>query len=109
VFCCQGFGNLVSNVGERGMSVAISRKPGGFRFELQSRAVTKSGEDLLSKQQARLTIEGDIGPNVTLSSAIVLSFCPFCGTSVRKLFSPSTLRSLSDLADRHREYSIGVV
>jgi hypothetical protein len=90
------------------MSVAMSREPGGFRFELQSRAVTKSGEDLLSTQQARLTIEGDIDPNVTLSTAIVLSFCPLCGTSVRKLFSPSTLRSLSDLADRHRQYSIGV-
>ena len=57
-FCCQGFGNLVANAGERGMSVTISRKPGGFRFELQSRAVTKCSEDLLSTQQAQLTIAG---------------------------------------------------
>ncbi|MBR1330235.1 hypothetical protein ABIA00_007340 [Bradyrhizobium ottawaense] len=89
------------------MSVAISRKPGGFRFDLQSRAVTKSGEDLLSTQRARLRIEGDVA-NVTLSSAIVLSFCPFCGTPVHKLFTPSTLRGLSDLAERHSEYSMGV-
>ncbi|MBR1177691.1 hypothetical protein JQ617_27290 [Bradyrhizobium sp. KB893862 SZCCT0404] len=46
--------------------------------------------------------------NVTLATAIVLSFCPFCGTSTRKLLRPSTLRDLSDLAERHSQYSIGV-
>jgi hypothetical protein len=54
MYCCDGFKNLISNAGQRGISaLVINKPPGRFRFNLQSRAVTKEDEVRLSQKELR--------------------------------------------------------
>jgi hypothetical protein len=60
MFCCDGLKNLIGNAGQRGVSVRVYERPGGFRFNLQARAVSKETELKYSQTPAPLPIEGNI-------------------------------------------------
>jgi hypothetical protein len=100
MFCCDGLQNLVDNAGRQGMSVLVYENLGTFRFNLQSRAVTKDTETLLSQEPIPLPIEG----NICLSVNIGLKFCPFCGTALQTLISGSTQRRFEALAEKHKNF-----
>jgi hypothetical protein len=82
------------------MSVLVYENLGTFRFNLQSRAVTKDAETLLSQEPIPFTIEG----NICLSVNIGLKFCPFCGTALQTLISASTQRRFEALAEKHKDF-----
>jgi hypothetical protein len=100
MFCCDGLKNLMDNAGERGMSVLVYERPGGFRFNIQARAVSKETELRYSQTPPRLPIEG----NVTLASNIGLNYCPFCGTELKTLVTPSTRKQFEGLANEHKRF-----
>jgi hypothetical protein len=99
MFCCDGFRNLIGEAGQRGMSVLVYERPGGFRFYLQSRAVSKTDEVRLAEIRAPLPVEG----NITLAATMAVRFCPICGTELRRLVTPSTLRKFRALAEDHKK------
>ena len=100
MFCCEGLKNLAENAGQRGMSVLVCENRGKLQFNLQSRAVSKDDEVLLAQRPTPLPIEG----NMSLSVSIGLKFCPFCGTTLQTLVTPSTQRHFEALAKRHRDF-----
>src|SRR5262245_16865602 len=100
MFCCDGLKNLVGNAGQREISALVYESPGGFRFGLQFRAVSRRDELLISKKQTPIEIEG----NITLSAVIGLRHCPFCGTNLLTLVTPATRGRFEALAEEHREF-----
>jgi hypothetical protein len=100
MFCCIGLKNLIESAGQRGISVLVHERSGGFRFSLQSRAVSKEAEVLLSENPTPLPIKG----NVTLSANIGLNFCPFCGTNLQTLVTPLTRGRFEALAVEHKRF-----
>jgi len=98
MFCCDGLKNLIASAGERGMSVLVYERPGGFVFNLQARAVSKEAEVRYSQTPPRLPIEG----NITLATNIGLNYCPFCGTELKTLVTSSTLKQFETLANEHK-------
>jgi hypothetical protein len=108
MFCCEGFKNLINNAGQRGVSaLVIYNAPGRFRFELQSRAVTREDELLLSQTQMPGSLLLHNHPpqieHVALTANIRVNYCPCCGTKLQKLVTFSTKRSFEALADEHKK------
>jgi hypothetical protein len=99
MFCCVGLENLIGNAGQRGISVLVYERPGGFLFSLQGRAVTKDVETFLSQNPTPLPFEG----NMDISANIGLSYCPFCGTKLQTLITSSTKKRFEALAEKHKE------
>jgi hypothetical protein len=89
--------NLIESAGQRGMSVLINQTSGGFRFSIQSRAVSSEDEALISGTPTPLPIEG----NMTISASIGLNYCPFRGTNLQKLVRSSTKKHFQALAEKH--------
>jgi hypothetical protein len=100
MFCCDGLKNLIGNAGQRGMSVLVYEKRGGFRFNLQARAVPKDVEVRFSETPTPLPIEG----NITLSTNIGLNYCPFCGVELKTLVTSSTGKRFEMLANEHKRF-----
>jgi hypothetical protein len=100
MYCCQGLKNLIGAVGQRGLSVVVHEKP--FGFSLQSRAVSPEDLSRLSQEPTPLPIPG----HVTLVASMRLSYCPFCGTKLRRLVPASNLRRFQALVERHKELVI---
>jgi hypothetical protein len=101
MFCCQGFENLIGNVGQRGISALVYDTARGFRFSLQGRAVSKEDELFLTQNPSagRLPIKG----NMSLSANIGLNYCPFCGRVLQALINPSTKKRFEALAEEHKK------
>jgi hypothetical protein len=99
MFCCEGVKNLIGNAGQRGMSVLVYERPGGFRFNLQARAVSKEAELRFSQAPAPLPFED----NVSLATNIGLNYCPFCGTKLKALVTSSTQKQFEKLANEHKK------
>lgn len=62
MFCCVGLKNLIGTAGQRGMSILVSKTPRGFRFNLQSRALSREAELYLTRVPTPLLplpIQGD--------------------------------------------------
>ena len=100
--CCVGLKNLIGNAGQRGMSVLVYETPRGFRFNLQSRAISREAELHLTRVPAPLPIEGH--NNMTISVNVGLNYCPFCGTKLQSLVSSSTKKHFEALAEEHKKF-----
>jgi hypothetical protein len=101
MFCCDGFKNLIGDAGQRGMSVLVYQTfSGEFRFALQSRAISMEAEILLTQTPTTLPIKG----NMTISANIVLNYCPFCGSKLRRLVTRSTKKHFQALAAEHKSF-----
>ena len=100
MFCCEGFKNLIGNAGQPGMSVLVYEKQGGFRFNLQARAVSRDAELDFSRTPVPLPVKG----NVLLSINIGLNYCPFCGTELKSLVTASTKNHFETLAEEHKRF-----
>ena len=99
MFCCDGFKNLITDAGQRGMSaIVLNERPGGFRFILQARAI--SAEDVLRLSQTPVPIVPPLSSedNVTLADSIALTYCPFCGTHLQTLVTRATWKRFESLA-----------
>jgi hypothetical protein len=108
MFCCEGFKSLINNAGQRGVSALVMRSASGrFRFDLQSRAVTREDELLISQTQMPGSMRLHNHPaqveHVALAANIHLNCCPFCGTKLQNLITSSTKRSFEALADEHKK------
>jgi hypothetical protein len=100
MFCCDGLKNLIGNAGQRGLSVLVYQTNAGFRFNIQSRAISMEAEALLTQTPTPLPIKG----NMTISANIGLNYCPFCGTKLQKLLKKSTLEKFEALAEEHKSF-----
>jgi hypothetical protein len=98
MFCCDGLKNLIGNAGQRGMSALVYERSGGFRFNLQARAVSKEAGLQYSQTPASLPIEG----NISLAINIGLNYCPFCGRELKMLVTSSTRKRFEALANEHK-------
>ncbi len=102
MFCCQGFQNLIGEAGQRGMAALVHSRADGFKFYLESRAISKAEEEHLSKNpEPRPDFGARLDPNVTLSCAIQLIHCPLCGTRLQSLIRRSTRQAFEQLAQEH--------
>jgi hypothetical protein len=105
MFCCVGLKNLIGTAGQRGMSALVYKTPRGFRFNLQSRALSREAELYLTRVPTPLLplpIQGD--KNMTVSVNIGLNYCPFCGTKLQTLVTWSTKKHFEALAEEHKKF-----
>jgi len=95
-FCCQGFQNLISNAGKRGLAAIVVRRPlARLDFLLQGRGVAYEDEASLGPNHplpVRLTISANLG----------LQYCPFCGYRLQKLIEKSP-EPFEALAKEHQK------
>ena len=101
MFCCQGFQNLIGEAGQRGLAALVHSTPDGFRFYLESRAVSKLEEIRLSQDPEPWPQPRTVDEHVTLSCAIQLIYCPLCGSKLQSLIKRSTRRAFEELAKSH--------
>jgi hypothetical protein len=99
VFCCTGFESLINDAGERGISALVYDTADGFKFDLQGRAVSRDTETFLTLNPTPLP--APYGPNITLSSNIIMNYCPYCGTKLRSVITPSNRRVFESIANKH--------
>jgi hypothetical protein len=99
MFCCSGFEGLISHAGERGISALVNTTPDGARFKLQARAVSRGIETFLSENPTPLPAA--FGTNVALVANMVLNYCPYCGTRLNSLITPSNRQEFQALAEKH--------
>ena len=104
MYCCQGLGNLIAAAGQAGISILVLQEPGKFRFQLQSRAVSKEEEDRMSKHPIPLPLQ----ENLKTSLCIALNYCPFCGWQLQSLVKRSTWKAFEAMAKEHKRLAIGI-
>jgi hypothetical protein len=96
MYCCTGFRNLLSCVGERGHAViACEVSPGQVRFLLQSRGLAFGDE----KKWKPVPID----VKINVSAEIGLQFCPFCGRKLEELVHESP-EFFNNLAKEHAKF-----
>jgi hypothetical protein len=96
MFCCEGFRNLASLAGQRGLAILVRENfEGKMIFVFQSRGIAF---DDVAKWKA---VPIDIMINV--DAVVGLRFCPFCGRKVEQLVqeSPEFFR---DLMLEHKKF-----
>lgn len=97
-YCCVGLGGLVGQAGQAGLSALAWDNGNEVVLRLQARGIDYSNEHLVAD---------DPNPRdriwrISLSTG--LTYCPFCGTEVRRLVraSPDHFR---ELAARHYNFA----
>jgi hypothetical protein len=102
MFCCQGFENLIGEAGQRGMAALVHCAADGFKFYLESRAVSKADEVRLSNSSEPWPLSTTLDEqSITLACSIGLTCCPFCGTKLQSLIRRSAREAFEQLAQEH--------
>lgn len=74
-FCCNPFRTRVENAGNRGFSIIVAKLGGELCFSAQARGVDAADEQKIKHPSA----------TVNVASEHAISFCPFCGASLKSL------------------------
>lgn len=93
--CCDGFKELIENAGKKGFSALISKESGYIVVRLCHRSIEGSTAEIAESLGARATVV------ISLAGAVQMSFCPYCGYSLRRLVVDSGDRFLR-LATAHQ-------
>lgn len=113
--CCDGFRRLLTTAGDRGFGVVAFRDGEWREFQLQARSMTESqarrwqdalGDEALARRLRPLFAD-DHAPLVPVALAmnLTLSFCPYCGSDLRKRIKRN-LTAFDVLAEDHRRFSL---
>lgn len=92
-WCCVGFESFYPRIEERGTSIAVGRSDSGdLEFYIQHRAVNKG-----------MSLRDTEGVAVSLISRSAISFCPWCGRSLRRWYRryEKDLRRDEELTEAH--------
>lgn len=97
-YCCTGFLNLLSCVGQRGHAAVVwADSSGELRFLLQSRGLSFDDKSKLKPAPVDVVIN--------LSAEIGMKYCPFCGRLLEELINehPKFFRNLSKKHEKYLE------
>jgi hypothetical protein len=97
----SGIAGLIGEAGRRGMAALVHNTSNGFKFYLESRAVSKADEMRLRNNPEPWPLPRTIDENLTLACRTQLTYRPFCGTKLESLIRPSTRRAFEQLAQSH--------
>ena len=75
MYCCEPFGNLIENAGQKGISIVLKSELDITFFCLQSRGVNAADCDRAKRGELKLA-------GINLAHQTGVQFCPFCGTKL---------------------------
>jgi hypothetical protein len=97
MFCCAGLAGLIESAGDRGIAALVYKTSNGFRFSIQSRAVSIEHQDWV------LSLKPPLPGTFNVSCNIGMRYCPFCGTKLETLINSKNKKSFEELAEKHRQ------
>lgn len=96
MFCCDGFRNLLSLAGQRGLAILVREDDLGIvRFVVQARGIAYEDEGTWAKVPFNIS--------VNVASVMGLQYCPTCGCELR-LLTLSAAAFFNNLAKDHKKF-----